>query len=421
MARLPVPGGDTGQWGDILNEYLSASHAADGSLKPGSVAAALPDNSIGASKLQQTYIQTGEKAQPDGVATLGSDGLVPSSQLPASTAPPDASTTAKGLVQLAGDLAGTAASPTVPGLAAKASAGTTISAGTGLTGGGDLSANRTLAVSFGTTAGTVAAGDDSRLTGAEQLTNKGVANGYASLGSDGKVPSVQLPAAAVPPDADATTKGLIQLAGDLGGTASSPTVPGLAGKAAASTTISAGTGLTGGGDLSANRTLAVSFGTTAGTAAQGNDSRIVGAEQAANKGVANGYASLDSGGKVPTAQLPATMQTYTFSSTGSLTVETGMHRLYNNRATAWTIQGVRASVGTAPTGSSLIVDIKANGTTIFTTQANRPTIAVGTQTSGFVTNMDVTAVAAGAYVTVDIAQVGSTIPGADLTVQFEVA
>lgn len=42
-------------------------------------------------------------------------------------------------------------------------------------------------------------------------------------------------------------------------------------------TVTAGTGLTGGGDLSANRTLAVSFGTAAGTAAQGSDSRIVNA------------------------------------------------------------------------------------------------------------------------------------------------
>ena len=46
-----------------------------------------------------------------------------------------------------------------------------------------------------------------------------------------------------------------------------------------SLTITAGTGLTGGGDLSANRTLAVSYGTTAGTAAQGDDARITGAVQ----------------------------------------------------------------------------------------------------------------------------------------------
>ena len=41
-----------------------------------------------------------------------------------------------------------------------------------------------------------------------------------------------------------------------------------------SRSISAGTGLTGGGDLTANRTLTVSYGTTAGTACQGNDARL---------------------------------------------------------------------------------------------------------------------------------------------------
>lgn len=39
-------------------------------------------------------------------------------------------------------------------------------------------------------------------------------------------------------------------------------------------TITAGTGLSGGGDLSANRALTVAYGTAAGTAAQGNDARI---------------------------------------------------------------------------------------------------------------------------------------------------
>ena len=45
----------------------------------------------------------------------------------------------------------------------------------------------------GTTVGTVAAGDDSRITGAQQKSEKGEANGYASLDSGGKVPVTQLP------------------------------------------------------------------------------------------------------------------------------------------------------------------------------------------------------------------------------------
>ena len=49
----------------------------------------------------------------------------------------------------------------------------------------------------------------------------------------------------------------------------------LDGKVATSRQISAGTGLTGGGDLTADRTLAVSYGTTAGTACEGNDARLL--------------------------------------------------------------------------------------------------------------------------------------------------
>ena len=34
MTRLPTPGQDSGNWGLILNDYLSQSHQTDGSLKP---------------------------------------------------------------------------------------------------------------------------------------------------------------------------------------------------------------------------------------------------------------------------------------------------------------------------------------------------------------------------------------------------
>lgn len=57
-------------------------------------------------------------------------------------------------------------------------------------------------------------------------------------------------------------------------------------KANTTTQVITGTGLSGGGNLSANRTLSVNYGTTAGTAAQGNDARITGAAQKSELGTA---------------------------------------------------------------------------------------------------------------------------------------
>lgn len=37
MARLPIPGSDEGEWGEILNEYLLQAHASNGAIKPGVV------------------------------------------------------------------------------------------------------------------------------------------------------------------------------------------------------------------------------------------------------------------------------------------------------------------------------------------------------------------------------------------------
>lgn len=80
-----------------------------------------------------------------------------------------------------------------------------------------------------------------------------------------------------------------------------------------------------------------------------------------------------------------------------------------------TILGVAATVGGAPTGASLIVDVNKNGTTLFTNQANRPTIAAGANASGD-TVPDITALVAGDYLTIDTDQVGSTVAGSDLVV-----
>lgn len=111
------------------------------------------------------YLLRAERGAVSGVASLDASGLVPSAQLPSGASTPDATTTSKGIVQLAGDLAGTATAPTVPALTSKAATARQVIAGTGLSGGGDLTADRTLAVVYGTTAGTTAQGNDARLGG----------------------------------------------------------------------------------------------------------------------------------------------------------------------------------------------------------------------------------------------------------------
>ncbi len=107
-------------------------------------------------------------------------------------------------------------------------------------------------------------------------------------------------------------------------------------------------------------------------------------------------------------------QEVTFSRTGALSAPiAGALRWYPGRAV--TITAVRASVGSAPTGASVIVDVNKNGVTIFSTQSNRPAIAAGTVTD-LADAINVPAVGAGEYLTVDIDQVGSSTPGSDLSV-----
>lgn len=112
MTRLPIPGSDDGTWGDVLNAFLSVAHAADGTLKTGTVGTSnLADSSVTTPKLATTGAPTSGQ-----VLSYNGTGLAWAS----TAGTPDATNASKGVIQLAGDLGGTAAAPTVPGLAAKA-------------------------------------------------------------------------------------------------------------------------------------------------------------------------------------------------------------------------------------------------------------------------------------------------------------
>ncbi len=138
MARLPTPGSDDGTWGDILNDFLAQSLNSDGTLKSAAV------TSGGGASDSAVVHNTGTETV-DGIKTFSSSPIVPTPSsgtdaanktyvdTAAAAGTPDADASTKGKVQLAGDLGGTAASPTVPGLANKINASVLTSDGNILT------------------------------------------------------------------------------------------------------------------------------------------------------------------------------------------------------------------------------------------------------------------------------------------------
>lgn len=116
----------------------------------------------------------------------------------------------------------------------------------------------------------------------------------------------------------------------------------VAGKADKTRTITAGTGLSGGGDLTADRTLAVAYGTTAGTAAQGNDARL-------------------SDARTPTAHVhPPTLQTTASSATPTPAVTSPSHQMTVTALAAGAT--FAAPTGTVADGYKLMLRVKDNGT-----------------------------------------------------------
>lgn len=103
-----------------------------------------------------------------------------------------------------------------------------------------------------------------------------------------------------------------------------------------------------------------------------------------------------------------------FSRQGPLAVTTGVSRFYADDY--YYLTSVRASVNTPPQGASVIVDVLKNGSTVFTTTGNRPAITAGTTTATSAGPPDLLYVQPGDYLTVSVAQVGTSTPGADLTV-----
>jgi hypothetical protein len=94
----------------------------------------------------------------------------------------------------------------------------------------------------------------------------------------------------------------------------------------------------------------------------------------------------------------------------------GNGRLTFRMPFALTLTSVRANVVTAPTGSTLIVDINEGGTSILSTKLSIDASEKTSTTAATAAVISNTALADDAEITVDIDQVGSTIAGAGLKI-----
>lgn len=109
--------------------------------------------------------------------------------------------------------------------------------------------------------------------------------------------------------------------------------------------------------------------------------------------------------------------TFTFTVRGSLVVDTNVTDALIVPLDL-TIEKVYAYLKTAPDGADIIVDINKNGTTIWSTQANRLTVSDGNQT-GNTSVFNTTSLSEADILTLDVDQVGSTTAGSDLTIALK--
>lgn len=303
-------------------------------------------------------------------------------------------------------------------------------------------ARTTLGVAYGTSAGTVAQGDDSRITGAQQVSERGQANGYAPLDSAGKISVSFLPSSVMTYmgtyNATTNTPALADGTGDAGDTYR-VSVAGTRNFGSGNITLRVGDYVIYSGSVyqksATTDNVASVAGKTGDVTLTAPD--VSGVEATANKGAASGYCGLDANSKVAIGNLP----TGTTSSTVCIGNDS---RLSDARtptaagqvadmsivcAAAGTTRAVGTNdfpfgvkvqrdlvlssvtyrVATADASGSMTVELRKNGSTLTGSAA---TVAFGSQVAGG-TATGSWSLAAGDVLTVYITAVGGS-PGKGL-------
>ena len=218
--RLPIPGGDDGDWGYILNAFLEVSHNADGTLIPSALTAA-------------------------GAGTYSKPGSgIPASDLDTSTQTIISSVASKYVKPPGGVPKTDLASSVQTSLTTADSSVQSVNSKT------PVSGNVVINVA-----------DINDVQGGSGATNNQVLS-YDS-GTSKWVPATV--SSTTVSDATTSSKGIVELAGDLGGTAIAPTVPKASGLRSATTAIdvSAATAPTAGQVLTATSSTAADWTTPA--------------------------------------------------------------------------------------------------------------------------------------------------------------
>ena len=104
----------------------------------------------------------------------------------------------------------------------------------------------------------------------------------------------------------------------------------------------------------------------------------------------------------------------------STDLATGTNKVYFRMPYAGTLLAVKATVNTAPTGSTLICDINEAGTSVLGTKLSIDASEKTSDTAASAATITDSALADDAEITIDIDQVGSTVAGKGLKVYLKV-
>ena len=114
------------------------------------------------------------------------------------------------------------------------------------------------------------------------------------------------------------------------------------------------------------------------------------------------------------SDFPVIIQGAASDETTALT--TGTAKLTLRAPAAFTLTEVRASVTTAPTGATIIVDVNEAGTSVLSTKLSIDATEKTSTTAATAAVISDSAIADDAELTIDIDQIGSTIAGAGLKI-----